>query len=79
MSAAAAAVSRSWAVGAFVVTLTVARPRMNECGSASVEWSPHLPSHLSGSEVEQYRTGRDAAIAELSAAFGLRALVVDLP
>ena len=72
MSAEAAALTRSWSVGAFTATLTVPKARPSQVASAVIEWSPHVPQRLTAKEREQYRTGRDEAIRAL----GLNALVI---
>jgi hypothetical protein len=74
MSAEAAALSRTWSVGRYTVTLTVPPLRPAGVLNAVVEWSPSVPAKLTPDELEQYRAGRDDAIRAL----GVRALVVDL-
>lgn len=79
MAAEAAALTTSWKVGRrYEVTLTVPNPRRGEVGCAVVEWAPDVPRRLSGSELRQYRRGRDAAMAELVARAGRSILLVDL-
>lgn len=78
MSAEAAALTRSWAVGTRTCTLTVPKSRPGAAMSACVEWSPDPPPRLSASEWHQYRTGRNAAIAEMAATLGINAAVIDL-
>jgi len=74
MSAQAAALSRTWKVGArYVATLTVP-PVANGVLHASIEWLPHVPRDLTPEELEAYRLGRDRAFREL----GLTALVVEV-
>jgi hypothetical protein len=54
--------------------LTIPKPKRGEPATGVVEWEPPRPPRLTAAEFEEYRTGRNAAIAEL----GMRALVVDL-
>lgn len=74
MSAQAAALSRTWKVGArYVATLTVP-PVANGVLHACIEWAPHTPGDLTPDELEAYKLGRDRAFREL----GLTALIVEL-
>lgn len=65
MSAHAPLLTRSWTVGHYEVTLTVQPPRRGRVAHAHVEWSPSVPTVLTAAEWHEYRTGRDAAFAEL--------------
>lgn len=78
MSAEAPAEVRTWSVGRYLCTLTLARPRAGQVMHASVEWSPAMPKRLTDSEVREYRAGRDAAIAEIAQMLGITVGVVDL-
>ena len=78
MSGSAAALARSWPVGAHTVTLTIPWPAAGEKRTAAFEWSPTRPQHLTPAEVAQYRIGRDAAIAELAEVTGLRVALVEV-
>lgn len=78
MSAEATAFSRSWPVGRYTATLLVPRHKPGAVASALIEWEPEMPTRLSPAEVEQYRTGRDAALHELAERLGLRIGVVDV-
>lgn len=78
MSAEKAAMSRSWAVGRRVCTLTVPNTGRGELRSAVVEWAPETPHKLSAAEWVQYRAGRDAAVTALAQAMGIKAMVIDL-
>ena len=70
---------RSWPVGDYTVTLTIPSRASDAAPAAiSITWDPRMPSRLTDSELNQYRAGRNAAIAELSAAMGLRVAVLDL-
>lgn len=73
MSAKAAALVRTWAVGKYTVTLTVPRLRRGGVQSAVFEWAPEQPSQLTGAEAEQYRAGRDEAFRSL----GLNVLILE--
>lgn len=78
MSAQAATLTRSWAVGAFTATMTVPKPKLGQVASAVIEWSPHVPQRLTDDELATYRRGLNAAVAELSAELGVTAAVIDL-
>lgn len=72
MSAESAALVRSWPVGRYTATLTVP-PLASGVLHALIEWAPHIPNDLTTTELEAYRRGRNAALAEL----GLTALILD--
>ena len=72
MTGEAAALVRTWRVGRRTVTMTAPQIRIGQVGMATVEWHPNIPSKLSRRELKQYRTGRDAAFAELCADLGIR-------
>ena len=78
MSAEAAAITRSWSVGPYTATLKAPRTKPGYLASAVIEWSPHVPQRLTEDQLETYRRGRNAAVAELSAELGVIAAVVDL-
>lgn len=78
MSAEAPFLSRSWSVGQFTATLTIARPEPGRLASAVVEWEPARPERLSDAELADYTRGRNLAIRELSQSLGLRTLVLDV-
>ncbi len=73
-----AALVRTWQVGRRKVTMTVAQTRKGEVANAVIEWSPAMPHHLSRRELRQYRTGRDAAFADLCGALGIRGLLCEI-
>jgi hypothetical protein len=75
---ACAVISRTWKVDSYSVTLTMPRRPVGATATAVVEWVPSKPLRLSALEFEQYRAGRDAAIAEMVHELGIEALVVDL-
>lgn len=79
MSAEAAALTRTWAVGKrYRCTLTVPRVVPGQQACASIEWDPAIPTRLSRAELNQYKAGRDAAIADLAAQLHITVAVVDL-
>jgi hypothetical protein len=78
MSAEAATLVRSWRVGRYTATLTMPRPMRGQAQSAVIEWSPSVPTELTDAEVKQYRSGRDAAIAELASRLAIRVGVLEL-
>ncbi len=78
MSAEAAAMTRTWRVGKRRVTMTVPRPRNGQVATGAMEWHPDMPRKLSRREWRQYRTGRDAAFAELCGELGIRGLLCEI-
>ena len=68
----AAALVRTWRVGKRKVTMTAPKIRIGQVGMATIEWHPDMPRRLSRRELKQYRTGRDAAFADLCADLGIR-------
>jgi hypothetical protein len=70
VSAEAATFVRSWAVGERIATLTLPHVRPGKSRAAAIEWSPSRPAKLSPSEWQQYREGRNAALAELARELG---------
>ena len=69
---------RVWTVGAYRVTLTIPRVQPGQAVGAVLEWAPSIPEHLSVEELQQYRAGRDSALAAASKALGIRAAVVEV-
>ena len=78
MPAEAAAIMRTWRVGKRRVTMTAPQVRIGQVGVATIEWHPDLPHRLSRRELKQYRTGRDAAFAELCGDLGIRGLLCEI-
>ncbi len=78
MTAEAAAMTRSWRVGKYTVTMTAPKLRKGEVSVAPMEWEPDMPSKLSKKEARQYQAGRDAAFEELFAESGIQGLMVDI-
>jgi hypothetical protein len=78
MSAEAALGTRSWKVGHRTIVLTLQRPKRGAVVHAVAEWTPTAPTGLSSDEWIQYRTGRDKALAELSAELGINAAVLEV-
>ena len=80
MSAESYAFLKTWAVGAYRVTLTVPKPKPGQVMSAVVEWKPQppAPASLSIEDINEYRRGRNAALRTLSQQLGIRVAVVDI-
>ena len=78
MSAETALLSRSWAVGARTVTLTIPRPKPGGAVYCTAEWSPSEPSRMSVDELAQYRAGRNHALAAIAAELGINVAVLEL-
>jgi hypothetical protein len=79
MSAEVAALSRTWSVGRWQVTLTTPQATPGKVRHAVFEWSPALPTRpLTKAEMRQYRAGRDRAVAELARAIGGQALLLEV-
>jgi hypothetical protein len=72
------ALVRTFAVGERTVTVTVPRAAPGAVVAMAFEWSPDTPPRLSPSEWREYRTGRDAALAELADVIGGKIAVVEL-
>ncbi len=73
-----AAMTRTWRVGRRKVTLTVPQTRSGQVAIAAIEWHPDMPRRLSRRELKQYRTGRDAAFADLCGDLGIRGLLCEI-
>ena len=73
-----AALVRSWRVGKRTVTCTLPQVRPGQVGHAAFEWAPNMPRRLSRREWRQYRSGRDAAFAELFEEIGIRGAVLEI-
>ncbi len=78
MTAEAAAMTRSWRVGKYAVTMTAPKPRKGEVSFAAMEWEPDVPNRLSKKETRQYQRGRDAAFEKLFGDHGMNGLMIDL-
>lgn len=78
MSAEAAALTKTWQAGRYTCTLTLQRPKPGAVVHAVVEWQPTMPTRLTDEERAAYRRGRDAALAEMSAALNMNAAVLEL-
>ena len=74
----AAALVRTWRVGKRRVTMTAPRPQSGQVATAAIEWHPDMPRKLSRREWKQYRTGRDAAFADLCGELGIRGAVIEV-
>ena len=74
-----ASMVRSWRVGRWTVTLSIPMLTPGLGAAGVVEWSPAMPGRpLTPSELTQYRTGRDAALADFAREKGLRAAVAEI-
>ena len=78
MSAEAPAFARTWQVGRYMATLTVPQLKPGRVLNAVIEWSPDRPGRLTAAEWSEYRAGRNAAMAAMAEAMGIRAAVIDL-
>ncbi len=78
MSGETAALVRTWRVGKRRVTMTAPQIRIGQVATATIEWHPDMPRRLSRRALKQYRTGRDAAFAELCGELGIRGLLCDI-
>jgi|GEM_PF-3364729 len=77
MSAFASPLVRTFKVGAYECTLTFPPANRGAVSAMSAEWSPQHPGCLTPAEFEQYRTGRNKALAELAAIVGGNVAVVE--
>ena len=75
---AAATITRTWVVGSRTVTLAVPPLAQGGLMHAVAEWAPDQPKRLNQAEAEQYRVGRNRAIAEIAAELGITVAVVEL-
>ncbi len=73
-----AALVRTWRVGKRKVTMTAPQIRNGQVAMATIEWLPNMPSKISRRELTQYRTGRDAAFAELCRDLGIRGVLCEI-
>jgi hypothetical protein len=78
MTGESAAMMRTWRVGKRRVTMTAPQVRIGQVGMATIEWHPDMPRRLSRRERKQYRTGGDAAFAELCGELGIRGALGDI-
>ncbi len=75
---AGAAITRSWSVGKFNVTMTIPRESRG-VACAVIEWAPHMPKRrLTDAELQEYRAGRGAALADIADELGITVGIVDL-
>lgn len=78
MTACSNVMERAWPVGDRTATLSVSRTVPGGSISVRVEWSPSTPTSLKASEWQQYRAGRDQALAEISRELGINAAVLEI-
>lgn len=69
--------TRTWRVGHRTVTLTAPRPKPGAVASVVMEWEPNMPRRLTPDEMTAYRSGRDAALAELAVELGGPVAVIE--
>jgi hypothetical protein len=78
MSAEAAALVRTWTVGAYTATLTVPKPKAGQIAHCSIEWSPSIPEKLDAAARAEYVAGRNQAMADWARELGIRVAIVEL-
>ena len=78
MSGESASLVRTWRVGKRRVTMTAPKLRDGQVAMATIEWHPDMPRRLSRREWKQYRTGRDAAFADLCGDLGVSGLLCEI-
>jgi hypothetical protein len=54
------------------------RPRQGALVCCAVEWAPSAPNRLTDGEMDEYRQGRNAALAQIAAELGITAAVIEL-
>jgi hypothetical protein len=59
-------------------TLTIPHIERGEALAMQTEWSPGIPKRLSKREIQDYRRGRDAALAEVARLIGGNVLCVEV-
>lgn len=79
MAAERALFTRTFAVGMRTATLSISRGHKGGPGAMVVEWAPDRPERLTLAEWQQYRQGRNAALADLGQQLGGRVAMVELP
>ena len=77
MSGEAPALVRDFRVGHRMCTITVQMPKLGITTNVTAEWSPDAPTNLSRSELDQYRKGRDRALAEIGDQIGGNVAVIE--
>ena len=77
MKAASGALIRTFKVGGYECTLTFPKTAQGQVLSMTAEWDPQVPDRLTPDELDQYRAGRDAAVAEMAQILGGNALVLE--
>lgn len=77
MSDIASPLIRTFKVGRYECTLTFPPAKRGSVSAMSAEWSPEHPGRLTPAELEQYRAGRNKALAELAAIVGGNVAVVE--
>lgn len=78
MSAQSPLLVRTWQVGNRTCTMAVPRPQPGQPVHLVIEWSPAMPRRLSGDELDEYRAGRDAALADVARELGVTAALLEV-
>ena len=65
--------SKTFKVGTLTCEMTI-----SVFGRITSEWSPEMPTRLTRKECAQYRTGRNALIAEFAEATGINFMIVEV-
>lgn len=72
-----AAFVQTWQVGKRTATLSAPRPKRGAVQAALIEWEPNVPDRLTDAELQQYRVGRDQALADLAQQLGITVAVLE--
>lgn len=78
MSAESPVATRRWSVGPYTATMSIPRPFEGSLLHAVVEWEPRQPARLTARQMDEYRTGRNAAVRSLAAELGLTAAILEI-
>jgi hypothetical protein len=70
-------ITTTFRVGKRKCTMTLELPTQDNVTHVACEWHPTVPSRLTKKELAQYRSGRDAALAELGAILNGKIAVVE--
>jgi hypothetical protein len=65
-------------VGDRTCTMTVPRLQPGRPVHLAIEWSPTMPRRLSDAELDEYRVGRDAALADVARELGVTAALLEV-
>jgi hypothetical protein len=78
MTASAPLFSKSWTVGHRTCRLDVPKAAPGQATTVLMDWTPDVPTRLSRAELQQYREGRNAAIAQAAAELGVAIALVEI-